>query len=106
MKSSSSSTTTFYIAIAVLFAYVIIYRMGLRFYIKNSMHPTANKIAETIQFTVIAIGIVFFWKGMYSLIDIMFMPEYPIIGNIIAAIIGFALIVIVGGLDAISLYIG
>jgi uncharacterized membrane protein len=100
------ATLVFYIAIAALFTYAIAYRAGLRLYVKKANHPTANKIADTIQFLAIAVGIVFFWKGAYSLIDNMFMPGCPVVGNIIAALLGFALIVIVGGLDAISVYIG
>jgi hypothetical protein len=96
----------FYILLVILLIYAIAYSSGLRLYVKRDTHPLANKIADAIQLLVIAVGIMFVWKGMYSLIDHLFMPHCPIIGNIIAFLYGFAIILIAGGVQTFSNFIG
>jgi hypothetical protein len=96
----------FYILLALLLLYSIAYSLGIRWYRHRDDFPIANKIADTIQLLVIAVGIMFVWKGMYSLIDHLFMPQYPVAGNIIAFVYGFTIILIAGGLQAFSNFIG
>jgi len=99
-------TQIFYVLLALLLLYSIAYSSGIRWYIKRDTYPFANKIADTIQLLVIAVGIMFVWKGMYSLIDHLFMPQSPIVGNIIAFLYGFAIILITGGVQTFSNFIG
>jgi hypothetical protein len=42
------------------------------------------------------------WKGLYSLIDLHFMSRNPILGNIMATIIGFCILYLIGGEKTIS----
>lgn len=41
---------------------------------------------------VMCIWIVFVWKGIWSLVDLYFLPSYPFAGNILAILIGVFII--------------
>jgi hypothetical protein len=88
--------------IIVIFA--LLYRFGKIVIPKAS--TSKNHPFHWLRIFIIAAGIVYFWKGGYSMVDIYFFPNYPLVANIGAIFIGFFLVVLMGGRTALENYIG
>jgi hypothetical protein len=89
--------------IIVIFA--LLYRFG-KIVIPKEVATSKNHPFHWLRIFIIAAGIVYFWKGGYSMVDIYFFPNYPLVANIGAIIIGFFLVVLMGGRTALENYIG
>lgn len=39
------------------------------------------------------LGVIFLWKGIWTLLDMLFIPDHPIISNVTVALLGFLAVV-------------
>jgi len=88
----------------IILIFALLYRFGKIVVPKAS--TSKNHPFYWFRIFVIAAGIVYFWKGGYSMVDIYFFPNYPLVANIGAIFIGFLLVVLMGGRSALENYIG
>jgi len=109
MESSSLSVyhMVIYVSIAIVCLYALSFRLGIRVYPQNrKLSQTSRNVLDIMQLFVVAVGIMLVWRGMYNLFDLYFMPSYPFWGNLTASVIGFGIILVMGGKDALANYVG
>uniref|UniRef100_A0A6C0D0Y8 Uncharacterized protein n=1 Tax=viral metagenome TaxID=1070528 RepID=A0A6C0D0Y8_9ZZZZ len=95
----------FYFCLFLIILYALLYRLKV---VKISTDAPVWVITlfELFNLFVLSIGVIFVWKGLYSLIDIHFLINNPFIGNVLAFLIGFTILFLIGGQQAIYQYFG
>lgn len=93
----------FYIIIFLIFLYSVLY------YFKVIPVPATGpllNISNMARLLALSVGVIMVWKGLYSLIDLHFLSQYPFFGNLTATIIGILIIFLIGGETALNNYFG
>ena len=95
----------FYFCLFLVVLYALLYRLKV---VKISVDAPVwvTTLFELFNLFVLSIGVIFVWKGLYSLIDIHFLINNPFVGNILAFLIGFTILFLIGGQEAIYQYFG
>jgi hypothetical protein len=95
----------FYLCLFLVVLYALLYRLKVA-KISVDAPVWVTTLFELFNLFVLSIGVIFVWKGLYSLIDIHFLINSPFVGNILAFLIGFTILFLIGGQQAIYQYFG
>ena len=98
---NSKHVLQFHLFVGFVFLYSVLFRVHL-FSSKNSGQTIVSPFFELTRLFAVAVGVIMVWKGLYSLIDLHFMSKNPILGNIMATMIGFCILYLIGGEKTIS----
>ena len=102
---AGNTLTWFNLFVLIVLAYTLFYKLRFHFFKHKLVGKSKGIIFSSLQLFVLATGVMFFWKGAYSMVDNCFYPDFPLISNLLAIVIGFILILFMGGKKSFEYYI-